>query len=67
MVRSADLQTGLGSTGPGVLHMKDPPSKMQMGPQRAVAGVGTSKSDVGSGKGIMLSDPPVSHMCSNFF
>jgi len=35
-----------------VLHMKDPPSKMQMRPQRAVVGGGTSKSDVGSGKGI---------------
>jgi len=32
--------------------MKEPPQHVQMGPQRAVAGVGTSKSDVGSGKSI---------------
>jgi len=36
----------------GVHHMKDFPSNVQMGPQRAVAGVGTSKSDVGSSKSI---------------
>ena len=30
--------------------MKDPPSNVQMGSQRAVLGVGTSKSDVGSNK-----------------
>jgi len=29
----------------GFLHWKDPTSKMQMGQQRAVAGVGTSKSE----------------------
>ena len=32
--------------------MKDPPSKIRMGPQRAVTCLGTSKSDVGSGQGI---------------
>jgi len=32
--------------------MKDMPSTVQMGPQQAVVGVGTSKSDVGSGKSM---------------
>jgi len=35
-----------------VVHMKDPPSRMQMGPQRAVADIGNSKSDVDSSEGI---------------
>lgn len=30
---------------------EDPPSKIRMGPQLAVAGVGSSKSDLDSGKG----------------
>jgi len=49
--RNRVSQTGLGSTGG--LSYEEPPLQMQMGPQRAVAGVGTSKSDVGSGKGIL--------------
>jgi len=42
----------------GVLHhssMKDPPSKIWSGPQRAVAGAGTSKSGGGTGKAILSS------------
>ena len=47
-----DLPLRLAWNRRGVHHMKGPPSNVQMGPQRAVAGVGTSKSDVGSGKSI---------------
>ena len=36
----------------GVLHMKETSSSVKMGPQRAVEGVGTSKSDVGSCKSM---------------
>ena len=36
----------------GVLHIKDTSSSVKMGPQRAVEGVGTSKSDVGSCKSM---------------
>jgi len=54
-----------------LLHIKDPPSKIQIGSQQAVAGGGTSKSSGGTYKAIdavklyMLSYPPVSHKCSN--
>jgi len=46
------IQTGLRTQG--VLHMKEPPSKIRMGPhtQRALAGNGTSKSGGGTGKAI---------------
>jgi len=46
----ASFQTGWEIKG--FPHMKDPPSKIRIWPQLTVAGVGTYKSDVGSGKGI---------------
>ena len=49
---SATMMTWIGWETKGVLHMKDPPSKIKMGPQRAVAGVGTPKFGVGTGKTI---------------
>jgi len=36
----------------GVLHMMDTSSSVKMGPQRALTGVGTSRSDVGCGQSI---------------
>jgi len=63
------IATGLQTQG--VLHIKDLPSKIQMGPQQAVAGGGTSKSGGGTDKVIrytlLLFYPPVSHKCSNFW
>ena len=48
--------------------MKDPTSKLQMGPQQAVAAGGTSKSGGGTQiKLHMLSYSPVSQKCSNFW
>jgi len=38
------LSFQIGLETKGVLHMKEPPSKIQMGPQRPVAGGSTSKS-----------------------
>jgi len=55
-------QTGLRRRG-----LKDLSSNIRIGPRRAVAGGGTSKSGGGIGKAIhfMLSCPPVSHKSSN--
>jgi len=50
----------------GVLHMKDHPSKMQMGPRRAVAGGSTSRSNGSTGKPL-LSHLQVLHKYSKFF
>jgi len=44
--------------------MNDTPSNIQMGQQRAVAGVNLTLAAV---KVYMLSDPPASNMCFNFF
>jgi len=47
-------QTGLQTKGgpSNEVQMKDPPSKLQMGPQQAVAGGGTSKSGGGTDKDV---------------
>jgi len=36
----------------GVHHLADPPSKIQIAPQQAVAGVGSSKSGVGTDEAV---------------
>jgi len=43
-------QTGWGTKGSG--NLADPPSKIRMGLQRAVAGFDTSKSSVGTDKAV---------------
>jgi len=45
------VQTGLGTKG-SLLNMKEPPSKIRMGSQRAVAGGSTSKSGGSAGHAI---------------
>jgi len=46
----------------GVLHIKDPPSKMQMGPQRTVAGGRTCESECGGSTGKAIHDIPSSSL-----
>ena len=61
-------QTGWGTKG--VRHMKDTPSKIPMGPQLAVAGVGTSKSasGIGTGKAIhAIRSSSLTHVIQLFF
>ena len=49
IMAGVSIQTGWGTKGS--CHLADPPSKIQIGPQRAVAGGGTSKCGGGTGKG----------------
>jgi len=61
---SLNFNTGWGTKG--VLHIREPPSKIRMGPQRAVAAGSTSKFS-GSTVQVIRACPPVSLKCSNFY